>query len=477
MSDLRVQPGPAPDQVRLTVPGDKSISHRALLLGALAEGETVIHGLLRGEDVLRTAEALERMGVELAGLASPEGPNERLPEAGEVSGPSDGPQTGRMLPVPVAQSYSAPPTQEGPVTIIGVGRQGLRAPGCPLDLGNSGTGLRLLMGVIAGQNFTATLTGDESLRRRPMGRVAEPLRQMGALVECSGARDTPPVTVHGGGLQAIHYHSPLASAQVKSAVLLAGLNAPGETAVTEPARSRDHTERMLRAFGAQVEVDGLTVRLQGEPTLRGQEVTVPGDFSSAAFFLVAGCLLPDTAVTVDNVLLNPTRTGLLEALSRMGADFQLTKVTHTAGEPVGRLTARHAPLHGAEVGGELIPALIDEVPLLALAATQAEGDTVIRDAAELRVKESDRLATTAEALGAFGAQVRITEDGLVISGPTPLHAAQVDSHGDHRIAMLAAIAALLTAGETRIHGAEYIATSFPGFAEKLGQLGADGVIS
>lgn len=456
MSDLRVRPGPAPEQVRLSVPGDKSISHRALLLGALAEGETVIHGLLQGEDVLRTAEALARMGVEMTGDFSEA-------EAGTP---------------PLGERGTSPrPTAEDVVTVTGVGRQGLRPPGCPLDLGNSGTGLRLLMGVIAGQNFTATLTGDDSLRRRPMGRVAEPLRQMGALVECSGSRDTPPVTVHGGALQAIHYLSPVASAQVKSAILLAGLNASGETAVTEPAPSRDHTERMLHAFGAQVEVDGLTVRLQGEPTLRGQEVTVPGDFSSAAFFLMAGCLLPRTMVTVDHVVLNPTRTGLLEALRRMGAEFKITNVQHEAGEPVGSLTARYAPLRGAEIGGELIPAMIDEVPLLALGATQAEGETVIRDAAELRVKESDRLATTAEALSAFGAQVRATDDGLVISGPTPLHAAQVDSHGDHRIAMLAAIAALLTEGETLIHGAEYIATSFPGFAQRLGELGAEGVLS
>jgi 3-phosphoshikimate 1-carboxyvinyltransferase len=362
------------------------------------------------------------------------------------------------------------------VTVTGVGRQGLLAPGCPLELGNSGTGMRLLMGVIAGQNFTATLTGDESLSRRPMGRIAEPLTQMGAFVECRGAQNTPPVTVHGGRLRPIHYQSPVASAQVKSAILLAGLNAPGETAVTEPARSRDHTERMLHAFGAKVEVEGLTVRLQGEPVLRGQEITVPGDFSSAAFFLVAGCLLPGTAVTVDNVLLNPTRIGLLEALSRMGADFKITNVTHTAGEPVGSVAAARAGLRGAQIGGELIPAMIDEVPLLALAATQAEGETVIRDAAELRVKESDRLATTAKALTAFGARIHATEDGLVISGPTPLHAAEVDSHGDHRIAMLAAVAALLAEGQTVIHGAEYIATSFPRFEERLGELGAEAEI-
>ncbi len=434
MSDLRVQPGPAPERVRLTVPGDKSISHRALILGALAEGTTTICGLLQGEDVLHTAEALRRMGVEIVIESGGEGPM---------------------------------------VTVTGVGRQGLHSPGCPLYLGNSGTGMRLLMGVIAGQDFTATLTGDESLERRPMGRVAEPLMQMGAFVECRGPQATPPVTVHGGGLRGIHYQSPVASAQVKSAILLAGINAAGETVVAEPARSRDHTERMLQAGGAQVEVEGLTVRLQGEPTLRGQEITVPGDFSSAAFFLVAGCLLPGTAVMVDNVLLNPTRTGLLEALRHMGADLKLTDVTHSAGEPVGTITATRAPLRAAEVGGKLIPAMIDEVPLLALAATQAQGETVIREAAELRVKESDRLTTTATALSALGGEVEATEDGLVITGPTPLHAAEIDSHTDHRIAMMAAIAALLAAGETVIHGAEYIATSFPGFGERLRELGAE----
>jgi 3-phosphoshikimate 1-carboxyvinyltransferase len=333
--------------------------------------------------------------------------------------------------------------------------------------------MRLLLGVIAGQNFTATLTGDESLRRRPMGRVAEPLERMGADVACTGCNCTPPVTVHGGGLGGIQYHSPVASAQVKSAVLLAGINATGETAVTEPARSRDHTERMLRAFGATVEVEGLTVRLQGEPTLRGQEITVPGDFSSAAFFLVAGCLLPGTTVTVDNVLLNPTRTGLLEALRRMGAEFKITNVTPRTGEPVGTVTASRAALRGAEIGGELIPALLDEVPLLALAATQAEGETVIRDAGERRVKESDRLGTTAAALTALGGNVETTPEGLIITGPTPLRGAEIDSAGDHRIAMMAAIAALLAEGETVIHGAEYIGTSFPGFAEALRELGAE----
>jgi 3-phosphoshikimate 1-carboxyvinyltransferase len=470
MSDLRVQPGPVPARVRLPVPGDKSLSHRALILGALAEGVTTIEGLLQGEDVLHTAAALQAMGVGVAfGGAEYEpgrGRSIRPPVAEDTAA------LGRRLRAPAAHPHAAPPGT-GAVIVTGVGRQGLRAPEGPLYLGNSGTGMRLLLGVLAGQDFAATLTGDESLSGRPMGRVAEPLRQMGARVECTGERATPPVTVRGGGLRGIHYLSPVASAQVKSAILLAGLNATGETAVTEPAPSRDHTERMLQAFGATVEVEGLTVRLRGGPKLQGQEVVIPGDFSSAAFFLVAGCLLPGTTVTVDNVLLNPTRTGLLEALSRMGADFKITNVSHSAGEPVGSITAAPAPLHATAIGGALLPALIDEVPLLALAATQAAGRTVIRDAAELRVKESDRLTTTAAALTALGGQVEVTADGLIITGPTPLHAGEIESHHDHRIAMMAAIAALLTEGETVIHGAEYIATSFPGFAERLRELGAE----
>ncbi|NLO74920.1 MAG: 3-phosphoshikimate 1-carboxyvinyltransferase [candidate division WS1 bacterium] len=431
MSQLLVRPGSPAGPVTLTAPGDKSISHRALILGALAEGDTLIHGLLQAEDCRRTAEALTEMGAEMSAWGT------------------------------------------DPFRVYGVGRQGLMTPCCGLDLGNSGTGLRLLMGVIAGQNFSAQLTGDGSLRRRPMDRVAEPLMRMGALVEGGGPRYTPPVKVHGARLQAIHYTSPVASAQVKSAILLAGLNAPGETVVTEPARSRDHTERMLRAFGAQIEVEDLTVRLQGEPTLHGQEVIIPSDFSSAAFFLVAGCLLPSLDLSLKNVLLNPTRAGLLEALGQMGAEIEVSDQREVNAEPVGTLRPHSRCLHSAEIGGEIIPRLIDEVPLLALAATQASGQTVIRDAAELRVKESDRLATTAAALSAMGAEIETTPDGLVVSGPTPLHAAQIDSYGDHRIAMMAGVAGLLASGETLVSGAECIATSFPEFAHTLAQLGAE----
>ena len=431
MNALRVS-GPAAGLVgEAVVPGDKSISHRAVILGALAEGATAVSGFLNAEDCVNTAYAVEQMGVAIEGLG------------------------------------------QANVLIQGVGLQGLEPPRGTLELGNSGTGMRLLMGVLAGQDFAATLTGDESLRRRPMDRIAEPLGQMSIQVEGHGPRCTPPVTVLGGVPKPITYHTPMASAQVKSAVLLAGLYAAGRTTVIEPAQSRDHTERMLAAFGAQVDIEGLAVSVQGQPDLQGREVVVPGDFSAAAFLLVAGLLVPDSEVTVRGVLLNPTRTALLEILRRMGANVQVTNERLITGEPVGDITVRSSDLVATEVGGEEIPRMLDEVPILALAATQADGRTVIRDARELRVKESDRLATTAEVLSAFGATVRQQPDGLVIEGPTALYGATIDSHHDHRIAMMAAVAGTIARGCTEIHGAQCIATSFPEFVSTLGDLGVD----
>ena len=430
MTSLRVRGPAAGLQGELTVPGDKSISHRAVILGALAEGETLITGFLTADDCLRTARALEAMGVRIDHLGEPD------------------------------------------VVVHGVGLHGLANPGEALDLGNSGTSMRLLMGVLAGQHFTATLTGDESLRRRPMDRVAAPLGEMGITVTGQGERCTPPVTVYGGKPQAITYHTPMASAQVKSAILLAGLHAEGTTTVIEPAPSRDHTERMLAAFGADVTVDGLQVTLGGAPRLRGQEIAVPGDISSAAFLLVGGLLVLDSHVTVREVLLNPTRTALLDALARMGADIEISNRRTIGGEERGDVTARRSELTATEVGGHEIPRMLDEVPILALAATQARGRTVIRDAAELRVKESDRLATTTEMLRAFGAQVKEQPDGLIIEGPTRLSSATVTSHGDHRIAMTAVVAGLLADGESTIVDTVCIDTSFPGFAEALRQVGA-----
>lgn len=429
MSVLQVHGPAARLRGEVIVPGDKSISHRAVILGSLAEGVTTVSGFLTAEDCINTARALQQMGVAIEGLGETE------------------------------------------LVIRGVGRCGLRPPTEALDLGNSATGMRLLMGVVAGQDFATTLTGDESLQRRPMDRIAEPLGQMGIEVVGQGERCTPPVTVFGGVPQAITYRSPMASAQVKSAVLLAGLNAPGTTTVIEPARSRDHTERMLAAFGAQVHVQSLQVSVQGQPELRGTEVVVPGDFSSAAFFLVAALLVPESEVTVRGVLLNPTRTALLEILQRMAADLQITNQREINGEPSGDITARPSHLTATEVGGDEIPRMLDEVPILALAATQADGRTIIRDAQELRVKESDRLATTAEILSAFGAQVEQRPDGLIIDGPTSLHAATVDSHSDHRIAMMAAVAGLVVKGETLITNAHCIRTSFPGFAGNLERVG------
>lgn len=411
-------------------PGDKSISHRAAMLSAIAEGVARIDGFLASEDCLHTVAALRGLGVHIEAVGT------------DV------------------------------LEVHGVGLDGLRAADGPLYLGNSGTGMRLLMGLVAGRPFATTLTGDESLSQRPMDRVAVPLRLMGARVEGRGERCLPPVTVHGGALRGIEYHPPMASAQVKSAVLLAALSAEGPTTVVELATSRDHTERMLAAMGADLIVEGRRITLVPGRPLQATSWRVPADLSSAAFALVAGLLVADSEVTVTDVLLNPTRTGLLEALGAMGAELTIRPKRDQAGEPTGDVVARSSQLRAIEVGGELIPRMIDEVPLLAVAATQAVGTTIIRDAEELRVKESDRLATMARMLGAMGATVRERPDGLQIDGPTRLAGARIDSALDHRVAMCAAVAGLMAEGETVIEGAECIATSFPGFVQALRELGA-----
>lgn len=429
MSLLRVQRSPGLVG-ELSVPGSKSISHRAAILGALAEGETPITGFLTAEDTLNTARALCAMGVNIERLGA------------------------------------------GEMIVRGVGLRGLGEPAGALDLGNSGTGMRLLMGVLAGQDFVATLTGDASLSRRPMDRIARPLGMMGIRVEGQGESCAPPVTVHGGQPRAIAYESPVASAQVKSAVLLAGLYAEGTTSVTEPAKSRDHTERMLQAFGAEVKVNGLEVRVEGGPRLRGRALSVPGDFSSAAYFIAAALLCPGSEVITRNVELNPTRAALLDALGRMGAEIEIVDERVEAGESVGDIRATAAGLSATRICGEEIPRLIDEIPLLAAIATQAKGTTEIRDAGELRVKESDRLAVTARGLRAMGAQVEELPDGLVIEGPTKLTGVGIDAQHDHRIAMSFAVAGLVAEGTTVITGAECIQTSFPGFATAMRGLGA-----
>ena len=430
MNDRLIVHASAGLQGELRVPGDKSLSHRAVILGGIAEGETPVTGFLTGEDCLNTARALEAMGVRIEALGGPD------------------------------------------IVVHGVGLRGLKSPGGALDLGNSGTGMRLLMGVLAGQPFATTLIGDASLSRRPMDRIAAPLGRMGIGVTGQGERCAPPVTVQGGTPAPITYESPVASAQVKSAVLLAGLYAEGRTTVVEPSLSRDHTERMLGAFGAEVAVDGVAASVTGPATLRGTPVSIPGDFSSAAFPLVAAALVPGSRVTVRDVLLNPTRAALLNVLQRMGAEFSVGNARDLAGEPIGDVTVAHSGLVGTEVAGAEVPHLIDEVPILAIAAALAEGETVLQDAAELRVKESDRLAVMAQGLQAMGAAVRELPDGLVISGPARLRGATINAAHDHRIAMSFAVAGLVAEGETIIEGAGTIATSFPGFFELMVGLGA-----
>lgn len=408
-------------------PADKSISHRALMFGGIALGETRIHNLLEGEDCLSTAAILSSLGVEAIRL------------------------------------------QEGEWAVQGLGR--LQAPDQALDAGNSGTTVRLMAGILAGQPFESTLTGDESLRSRPMKRIIDPLHQMGAEITSEG--DRAPLTIRGGSLHGIHYESPVASAQVKSCVLLAGLFAEGETSVQEPSGSRDHTERMLPAFGGVVSVDGTRVSILGGQPLTGAEVTIPGDVSSAAFPLIASLIVDNSSIEMPRVGLNPTRTGILDALLQMNADIELAAEPHGHMEPAGTIRSDFSTLAGSGIGGELIPRLVDEVPALAVAATQATGETIITDAKELRVKESDRLATISKELRKMGARIEETEDGLRIEGPVVLLGTDVATYGDHRIAMSLAIAAMAANGETIIRDVECVDTSFPGFARLMRLLGAD----
>lgn len=415
---------------RIRVPGDKSISHRALMLGAIAQGETQIRGLLLGEDPRSTAACFRAMGATISDL------NSEL------------------------------------VTVQGIGLGHLQEPINVLDAGNSGTTIRLMLGLLASQpGCFFTVTGDASLRSRPMKRVIQPLQQMNAQIwHRSGG--FAPLAVQGQSLKPTHYHSPIASAQVKSCILLAGLNTEGKTTVTEPALSRDHSERMLRAFGAEVLVDPETcsATVVGPAQLHGQNVVVPGDISSAAFWLVAGSIVPDSDLLIENVGINPTRTGVLDVLQTMGADITQENLREVAGEPVADLRVRYSRLKACTIAGDLIPRLIDEIPILAVAAATAEGTTVIRDAAELRVKESDRLAVTAAQLNRLGAQISELPDGLEITGGTPLNGTDVDSSTDHRIAMSLAIAALIASGTTTIDRAEAAAISYPEFTATLQQV-------
>jgi 3-phosphoshikimate 1-carboxyvinyltransferase len=418
-----------PLQGQIQIPGDKSISHRALMLGAIAQGETQIKGLLLGEDPCSTASCFRAMGATISDL------NSDL------------------------------------VRVQGIGLGQLQEPDQVLDAGNSGTTMRLMLGLLASQpKRFFTVTGDGSLRSRPMSRVIQPLQQMGAQI-WHRAGGLAPLAIQGQRLKPMHYQSPIASAQVKSCILLAGLMVDGKTTVTEPALSRDHSERMLRAFGAEVVTDPETcsATVIGPARLHGQTVVVPGDISSAAFWLVAAATVPGSDLTIQNVGVNPTRTGILDALAAMSADVTLENQRIVAGEPVADLRVRHSALNGCTIAGDLVPRLIDEIPVLAVAAAAAKGTTLIRDAAELRVKESDRLAVMATQLSRMGVNITEHPDGLEIVGGSPLVGAEVDSHTDHRIAMSLAIAALNATGNTTIHRAEAASISYPNFTATLQQ--------
>lgn len=410
-----------PLQGSLTIPGDKSVSHRSVMFAALADGTSHIEGFLEGEDTRATARIFSQLGVR---IETPS-PSQRI--------------------------------------VHGVGIDGLKAPDAPLDCGNAGTGMRLLAGLLAGQPFDCTLIGDESLSGRPMRRVTGPLSQMGAKIDTPDD-GTPPLHVHGGqSLHGIDFASPVASAQIKSAVLLAGLYAQGETSVVEPHPTRDYTERMLSAFGVEIEFSPGKARLRGGQRLRATDIVVPADFSSAAFYLVAASIIPGSELRLKQVGLNPRRTGLLHALRLMGADITEENPAEQGGEPVADLVVRYAPLKGARIPEELVPDMIDEFPALFVAAAAAEGQTVVSGAAELRVKESDRLAAMATGLRALGMQVDETEDGATLHGGVRLGSGTIESHGDHRIAMAFAIAGQISDGEVRINDIANVATSFPDF--------------
>ncbi|WP_243605413.1 bifunctional prephenate dehydrogenase/3-phosphoshikimate 1-carboxyvinyltransferase [Stutzerimonas marianensis] len=414
---------------QLRVPGDKSISHRSIMLGSLAEGVTEVDGFLEGEDALATIQAFRDMGV-------------------VIEGPS-----------------------QGRVTVHGVGLHGLKAAPGPIYLGNSGTSMRLLSGLLAAQSFDSTLTGDASLSKRPMNRVAKPLREMGAVIE-TGPEGRPPLTIRGGQrLSGMHYDMPMASAQVKSCLLLAGLYAAEKVSVTEPAPTRDHTERMLQGFGYPVQVDGSTVTVESGHTLRSARIEVPADISSAAFFMVAASIAPGSDITLEHVGVNPTRTGVISILKLMGADIELSNPREVGGEPVADIRVRAAQLKGIDIPEDLVPLAIDEFPVLFVAAACAEGRTTLRGAEELRVKESDRIQVMADGLQTLGVNAVPTPDGIIIEGSGTIGGGEVWAHGDHRIAMSFSVASLRASAAIRIHDCANVATSFPNFlalAERAG---------
>jgi 3-phosphoshikimate 1-carboxyvinyltransferase len=427
MSNFHIQPG-GHLHGTLRVPGDKSISHRSIMLGALADGVTEISGFLEGEDALATLNAFRAMGVRI-----------------------EGPQQGR-------------------VTVHGVGIDGLQAPAGDLDVGNSGTSMRLLAGILAGQTFAVTMTGDYSLSKRPMRRVSEPLNSMGANIATQDD-GTPPLRISPSStLKGLDYAMPMASAQVKSALLLAGLYADGETCVTEPAPTRDHTERMLAGFGYPVVRRGATACVRGGGRLTACSIDVPADISSATFFMVGAAIAPGSDVTLTHVGINPTRVGVINILRLMGADIEMLNESEVGGEPVADVRIRYAPLHGIIIPEDQVPLAIDEFPALFIAAACATGETRLTGAEELRVKESDRIQVMADGLQTLGIDARPTTDGMIIQAGQ-IHGGKIDSHGDHRIAMAFAMAGLRADGDIRIIECANVATSFPGFVELAGQAG------
>lgn len=408
----------------IRVPGDKSISHRSIIFGSLAEGETKVYDILRGEDVLSTMQVFRDLGVEIE-------------------------------------------DKDGVVTIQGVGMDGLKAPQNALDMGNSGTSIRLISGVLAGADFEVEMFGDDSLSKRPMDRVTLPLKKMGVSISGQTERDLPPLQLKGTkNLRPIQYELPIASAQVKSALIFAALQAHGQSVIIEKECTRNHTEDMLQQFGGDLSVDGKKITVQGPQKLSGQTVVVPGDISSAAFWLVAGLIVPNSRVVLKNVGINETRTGIIDVIRAMGGKLEITDM-----DPIAKsatLTVETSELNGIEIGGALIPRLIDELPIIALLATQAQGQTVIKDAEELKVKETDRIQVVADALNSMGATITPTTDGMIIKGKSALHGARVNTFGDHRIGMMTAIAALLVAdGEVELDRAEAINTSYPSFFDDL----------
>ena len=408
----------------ITVPGDKSISHRGIMLGALANGTTSITNFLKGADCLSTISCFQKMGIEIE-------------------------------------------ETENEILVHGKGLHGLSAPKEILDAGNSGTTTRLISGILAGQNFSCDLTGDASIQKRPMKRIMTPLSMMGADITSVHTNGCAPLHIKGAPLKGISYQSPVASAQVKSCVLFAGLYADGKTSVTEPFLSRNHSELMLSSFGASVQTCGTTATIEPEPVLTAQKVEVPGDISSAAFFIAAGLLIPGSELLIKNVGINPTRDGILRVCRQMGANLELLNTRTQCGEPVADILVKHSELNGTVIEGDLIPTLIDELPVIAVMAACANGETIIRNAEELKVKESNRLEIIVHHLSEMGCDITGTEDGMIIRGGKPLHGAVLDSHLDHRIAMSFAVAGLIADGETEITNADCVNISYPGFYRDL----------